>query len=110
MKKDRSDDKAHIIWAQQVKERDNYTCQICGKSGVWLNSHHLNSYSLFPGQRYHVGNGTTLCRRDHDMYHSIYGKGMNTVYQFEEFKKSCEIIKQAILKNNSTIEKPDGYG
>lgn len=102
----RSLDKKHVKWAKRIKARDNYTCQICGKSGVWLNSHHLNSYAYFPEERYLDANGITLCSNGpfscHENFHRIYGKERTTRYQFEEFRKSCELIKKA-------VETLDGY-
>jgi 5-methylcytosine-specific restriction endonuclease McrA len=87
-------DKKHIKWAKEVKDRDNYTCQICNKYNVYLHSHHLNSYDLFKDQRYLLENGITLCKKCHDMFHSIAGKGKNTKFQFEEFKQFVILIKK----------------
>ena len=73
-------------WRRQVYERDNYTCQCCrnNKSGT-LNAHHLNGYNWDKENRTDVLNGITLCESCHDEFHSIYGKGNNTIEQFREF-------------------------
>ena len=34
----------------------------------------------------HINNGIVLDRHIHDCFHNIYGKGNNTLEQFEEFK------------------------
>ena len=100
----RFEDDRHIKWAKAVKQRDNYTCQICGREGVKLHSHHLDSYDTHPNVRYSVENGVTLCFSCHIlMFHKQYGSGSNTRFQFEEFKKIMAIIKVAI--QNNKIEK-----
>jgi len=96
----RFDDDRHIKWAKAVKQRDNYTCQICGRAGVVLHSHHLNSYDTFIEQRLDIDNGITLCYNCHiNLFHKIYSSGGNTIYQFEEFKKMMEIIKGVVVNN-----------
>lgn len=85
-------DPKYLIWARKVKERDNFYCQICGKSDVYLHSHHCNSWDLFESQRFDVDNGVTLCEKHHDDFHVMYGFGNNTKYQFLEFKKFYDVI------------------
>ena len=48
-------------WRKLVFERDNYTCQLCSKKGVFLHPHHKVSYTHYPDVRYNVNNGITLC-------------------------------------------------
>ena len=96
---DRNQDKKFVKWAKQVKKRDNFTCQICSKGNVYLNSHHMNSWDTFVEERYNLNNGITLCQEDHERFHSIYGKGHNTKHQFEEFKNTIELLKK-IARNN----------
>lgn len=95
----RFEDPEYIKWAKAVKQRDNYTCQICGREGGWLNSHHLNSWDLFTEQRFYESNGVTLCNKCHTCFHKIYKAGHNTITQFEEFKEILGIIKKAIEEN-----------
>ena len=83
-------------WIKLVYEKDNYTCQCCGKRGVSLRAHHLNGFNWFKEGRLDVNNGITLCRNCHDAryegsFHSMYGNGDNTKEQFEEFKRNYQI-------------------
>lgn len=57
------------LWRKSVFERDDYTCQICGRRGVKLNAHHKKSYAYFPELRYAIDNGITLCVDCHKMVH-----------------------------------------
>ena len=91
----RQSDEQAVKWAKQIKERDNYVCQLCFAYGVSLHSHHLNSWDLFVEQRYVLANGITLCSDCHERFHSIYGNGKNTAYQFQQYKKSYDLMKQA---------------
>lgn len=58
------------LWRSKVFGRDNWTCQTCGKrsqSGepVYLEAHHIKSWTNYPELRYEVDNGITLCRECH---------------------------------------------
>lgn len=88
----RKDDYGYIKWAQEVKKRDHYTCQICGRKGIALQSHHMNAWASYPALRYDVSNGVTLCLDCHERLHDTYGKGNNTKEEFEEFSKIMEVI------------------
>ena len=90
----RKSDYGYIRWAAEVKRRDHYTCVICGRKGVALNSHHLNAWASHPDERYDMDNGVTLCSFHHEDYHSKYGKGKNTKEQFEEYR----VIAEALIK------------
>ncbi|HLG28330.1 MAG TPA: hypothetical protein VI423_11135 [Paenisporosarcina sp.] len=95
---ERWNDPESIEWAKKIKERDNYTCQICRRYGVPLNSHHLNSWDFFVEERYVLANGITLCTCCHSDFHFVYGRGKNTKYQFAEYKRSVDVFRKAILK------------
>jgi len=54
------------IWRGEVFERDNYTCQECGMSGVYIEPHHIipirsNRKEIL----FNIKNGITLCRPCH---------------------------------------------
>lgn len=63
-------------WRQQVYKRDHYKCQWphCNLK-CKLNAHHIKNWAQFPGLRYEVANGITLCKYHHD---SI--KNMEEIY------------------------------
>lgn len=56
-------------WRKKVFERDEYTCQVCGKVGGKLNAHHIREYARYPYLRYEVSNGITLCEKCHKKVH-----------------------------------------
>lgn len=95
---DRFSDPAHIEWAKKVKERDDYTCQVC-RDGNNLHSHHMYNWADWPNMREDVENGTTLCSGCHHLFHSMFSKHNTTRAQFEDFKRTYQILRQ-ILKNS----------
>ena len=77
-------------WRDLVYNRDKYTCQCCGATGVKLNAHHLNQFSDYVDIRYDVDNGITLCINCHDAtikgsFHNIYGTHNTTPLQLREY-------------------------
>lgn len=60
---------AYLAWRRKVYERDNYTCQDCGKRPPVVYAHHLKSYTYYPALRTVVGNGITLCYDCHLLAH-----------------------------------------
>lgn len=79
-------------WIKKVFQRDNYTCQCCGKRGGNLNAHHLYNFAEYENLRYEIDNGITLCPQCHlvnypNSFHSIYGERNNTPEQLYEYIK-----------------------
>lgn len=79
-------------WVRNVFQRDNYTCQCCGKRGGNLNAHHLYNFAEYEDLRYDVENGITFCEECHllgypNSFHTIYGEKNNTPEQVYEFIK-----------------------
>lgn len=77
-------------WKRKIFERDDYTCQCCGKRGGNLNAHHLYNFSEYKDLRYDINNGITLCEKCHlinypGSFHAIYGERNNTPWQIHEF-------------------------
>lgn len=78
----------YLHWRQTVFERDNYTCQKCGKRGGNLEAHHIDNFHDYIDLRYDLNNGTTLCRKCHALgfpnsFHTVYGCKNNSREQFE---------------------------
>ena len=69
------------IWKKKVKERDNYTCQICGKKiqGKNCHAHHILPRQI-KGMRWDIDNGITLCYQHHKV--GIYSPHQNAIWFF----------------------------
>lgn len=52
-------------WRKSIFERDNYTCQDCGKIGGRLEPHHKKSVYRYPELVFEKNNGITLCKECH---------------------------------------------
>jgi len=61
----------HKQWAKAVYERDNWTCQSCGKhcQRTEIIAHHIISWKKNSILRFDVSNGITLCRECHCFLH-----------------------------------------
>jgi len=60
-------------WAKLVKERDNFTCQICGKKEDVMYAHHIDPVSQNPVESADIDNGITLCKNCHKRIHKLPG-------------------------------------
>ena len=80
--KSRKIDYAYIKWRNNVLNRDNYTCKLCGKTKdeTILNVHHIERYADNEELRTDVSNGITLCYECHK-------KIFNKEEEFEEYFK-----------------------
>ena len=64
-------------WRKGVYTRDKFKCR-------WpnctfkrkLNAHHIKTWAEYPGLRYEINNGITLCKYHHDLI-----KGMENIYE-----------------------------
>jgi hypothetical protein len=50
---------------KDIFERDNFTCQVCNKKGVYLHVDHIKSFSKYPNLRFVMDNCRTICRQCH---------------------------------------------
>jgi len=67
-------------WRDEVYKRDNYICQICGKSKSGnLRAHHLWPFNIYDFIRFEVWNGITVCENCHC---SLRGKETETARLF----------------------------
>lgn len=60
-------------WAFLVKERDNYTCQKCGKQEDIMYAHHIDPVINNPVESMDIDNGITLCKHCHKIVHQNTG-------------------------------------
>ena len=62
------DDPLYKNWRLSVYKRDKFKCQWPGcPNNKKLNAHHIKTWAHFPGLRYEVRNGITLCKDHHNM-------------------------------------------
>lgn len=80
-------DEEHRNWAKNVKEKADFTCDICRQIGGKLVSHHLDGYNWCKEKRYAVENGVCLCENCHKNFHKEYGQKNNPKEQYLEYKK-----------------------
>ena len=59
---------------KKVFERDNYTCQLCGETGGYLQVDHIQSWADHVDKRFDISNCRTLCMSCH--YFITYGRPM----------------------------------
>ena len=67
------------MWKHKVKERDNWTCQVCHKKVEKQNchAHHILPKTI-KGMRWDVKNGITLCYPHHKV--GRYSAHMNALW------------------------------
>jgi len=61
--------KRYKNWRKKIFERDRYTCQLCSKSGGFIQAHHIKKKYKYPESIYHLLNGITLCYNCHRKIH-----------------------------------------
>ena len=82
----------YATWRLQVFTRDNFTCQHCQKSNK-LNAHHIQNFTGNENLQLEVDNGVTLCKKCHNLFHSLFGNKNNNLGQLEWFFKNVKLYK-----------------
>ena len=59
-------------WSKLILNRDNFTCQDCGKRGGDLHAHHIIPYIEDTEKRWELENGKTLCVKCHYKTYKFY--------------------------------------
>lgn len=72
---DKRNSPEYKIFRSLVYDRDDYTCQHCGKKGCELNAHHTKSYKNHKKLRLDISNGITLCVPCHKKEHKRIKSG-----------------------------------
>lgn len=81
-------------WRKGIFERDNFTCQHCQKKGGKLRAHHVLNFSSHTKLQLDVGNGITLCKNCHNLFHSLFGNKNNNLGQLEWFFSNVKMYKE----------------
>lgn len=66
-----------VQWRNKIFKRDNWTCQMCLKRGVYIEADHIKSWKNYPKLRHILSNGRTLCKLCHAMTLNYKGKNKN---------------------------------
>jgi predicted restriction endonuclease len=71
------EDPEYKKWRKNVYARDNHQCQWPGCSiKKKLNAHHIKTWADYPGLRFNIHNGITLCYLHHKLI-----RGMESAYE-----------------------------
>ena len=71
------EDPQYKKWRLQVYTRDKFCCQWPNcRIKKQLNAHHIKTWANYPGLRFLVDNGITLCKKHHKMI-----TGMESYYE-----------------------------
>lgn len=85
-----SNQAGYTAWQKAVFERDNYTCQITGATGVKLHAHHIKPKAEFQHMALDVDNGITVSEDAHILIHKLLREGKNFQEAINEAKKALK--------------------
>ena len=79
------DDPEYKKWRKKVYVRDKHTCRWPGCTArKRLNAHHIKTWAHYPGLRFEIKNGITLCYNHHklitgseELYEAVFFKLVN---------------------------------
>jgi len=57
-------------WSRFVRDRDNYTCQVCGNDTDKMDAHHLFDKTEYPQLVLELSNGVCMCKSCHSKLHN----------------------------------------
>ena len=122
--KEQAKDDMWIKKSKEIMKRDDYTCQLCGKTRVKLNVHHIKYLKGIDYWDYPDELLMTVCEVCHSKIHGKFVKYVQTNYDipnpkvipvfnklFEDkrFSKSNDIIVYSYLIAKSYYHIPDAY-
>ena len=122
--KEQAKDDRWIKKSKEIMKRDDYTCQLCGKTRVKLNVHHIKYLKGLDYWDYPDELLMTVCEVCHAKIHGKFVKDIQTNYDipnpkvipvfnklFEDkmFSKSNDIIVYSYLIAKSYYHIPDAY-
>ena len=84
-------DRRYRLWRIKTIRRDK-VCQVCGTI-KHRQSHHLNSGSYFPDERYDLKNSVTLCAKCHTNYHCNYHNSFIEKCNKYDYKNFMSLVK-----------------
>lgn len=83
-------------WADDVRERDEHTCQCCGRhaddlpDGDYIHAHHIKHATYHPALKFDIDNGISLCEECHGKLHNKIAGGT---------RKKCDKVHVERLMN-----------
>lgn len=72
-------------WSKKVRERDMFTCSVCGKTGKHMEAHHIKPKSLYPDDALDELNGVCICQKCHQKYNNRYSPSNQNSVTFSRF-------------------------
>ena len=92
------------IWKKKVKDRDNWTCQVCRKKveGKNCHAHHILPRQL-KGMRWDIKNGTTLCYYHHKV--GVWSAHQNAIWFFGWLNENKPQITRYIIEKLAKYNK-----
>ena len=65
-------------WRNDIRNRDNWTCQDCGEKKENIEAHHIKKWKDNPDKRFEMDNGVSLCLECHYLRHKNNNDAVET--------------------------------